>query len=462
MTIFAVGATALAVQGAIAGVADAHGAGSPGRRYSLGHPGAVEAAALLPDHGRQRRPEAYPHQTAAAPEQTSTTVAAFHPRGSTSATTDLRPPAPPLPAQPVTPATVETTTTIPHTSAPASRLAPPTLSGLTLAQIQSDAAWITTAQLPDGAIATYPDQKVVSPYLANMAAEGLARASVITHNLTYAADAWRELAWYSKHENTQGYVTDYDVYNGVEVSTGNEDSTDAYAGTFLLAAATTWAADPDPSQLAALRPGLQGAVSAIESTQDSDGLTWAKPSWHVKYLMDQAETYAGLIALPPLASALDDVTLAARAASDAARMRAGVAALWNPALASYDWAVNGDGTLQTTDWANLYPDSMEQAWAAAYGLTSTSTASELTRHLAQAHPEWDQPTSPALINGTTGPAGYWPVAGFAFLAAGMPTEAAAGAASIQEAADAAGRAWPFTPADAGNLIVLATGGPIHG
>jgi len=29
---------------------------------------------------------------------------------------------------------------------------------------------------------------------------------------------------------------------------------------------------------------------------DADGLTWAKPSWHVKYLMDQAEVYAGLVA----------------------------------------------------------------------------------------------------------------------------------------------------------------------
>ena len=42
--------------------------------------------------------------------------------------------------------------------------------------------------------------------------------------------------------------------------------------------------------------GIARALGAIEATQDADGLTWAKPGYPVKYLVDQSETYAGLVA----------------------------------------------------------------------------------------------------------------------------------------------------------------------
>ena len=363
------------------------------------------------------------------------------------------------PTTSTTASTSSTTTSVPVATTTPAVPAPPSLAGLTLPQVTTDANWIVSAQLPDGAIAFYPSGGHIWPYLGNQAASGLARAAQITGNQTYAKAAWNQLAWYAAHEEAQGYVTDYTVTNGVETSTGTEDSTDAYAGTFLLAAANAWAADPDVSKLAALHNGLVGAVNAIESTQDSDGLTWAKPSWHVKYLMDQAETYAGLASLPPLADVLVDTSLAGRATTDASRIRAGVAALWDPALASYDWAVHSDGVRQTTNWANLYSDAMEQAWAVGYGLVPTSTAVKLTSHVASSHPEWDRPQAPAILNGTASTAGYWPVAGFAFLNGGQPASAATGGASIQAAAEASKFAWPFTPADAGNLILLASGGP---
>ena len=112
---------------------------------------------------------------------------------------------------------------------------------------------------------------------------------------------------------------------------------------------------------------IAGAVRAIESTQDSDGLTWAKPSWHVKYLMDQAETYAGLVAAANIGDTLRMPKLAAHARGDARRLRAGVAKLWNPRVDAYDWAVHGDGVHAVTNWSVLYPDAMQQAWAVAFG-----------------------------------------------------------------------------------------------
>lgn len=321
--------------------------------------------------------------------------------------------------------------------------------------IASDADWILQGQLPDGAIAWYVDRQFVSPYQANFAAMGLAAATKVTGDRTYSDAAWRWLDWYAGHADpATGYVTDYTVTwnDGVptETSTGDMDSTDAYAGTFLLAADATYRATWEWSRLSQLHGAIETAVGVIESTQDADGLTWAKPTWHVKYLMDQAEAYAGLQAAAGLARQLGDWRLAQRAAGDAARMQAGVEALWNPATGAYDWAVHDDGARQAADWSTLYPDAMEQAWAAAFGLASPRHASSILTTLDAAQPAWDFPAA----------SGYWPVAGWAYENAGGRSgmvRAAVAAQNISDAAELSGRAWPFTTGVAGQLIVLQAG-----
>ncbi|MCL6538682.1 MAG: hypothetical protein K6T28_08895 [Acidothermus sp.] len=327
-----------------------------------------------------------------------------------------------------------------------------------MAAVRDDAEWILQAQLPDGAIAWYIDKRHISPYLANYAALGLAEAARVTGSPQYSDAAWAWLAWYAAHENSSGFVTDYDVdASGAEISTGDEDSTDAYAGTFLTAVRATFRVDPDVPRLAALHAGISGAVAAIEATQDSDGLTFAKPTWPVKYLMDQAETYRGLVAAVELAAVLGDWPLAWRAGRDAVRLAQGVATLWNPATGAYDWAEHGDGARVVTDWSELYPDAMEQAWIAATTAIPRARAAELVARLNAAQPQWDEPTATALIGGVGGPVGYWPAAGWALLRLGQPDAARTAAASIRSAALDAGRAWPFTIGVAGQLIALESG-----
>src|SRR5207247_9929226 len=130
--------------------------------------------------------------------------------------------------------------------------------------------------------------------------------------------------------------------------------------TFLLALRDAYVATKDLTRLTTYKKGITSAVAAIEATQNSDGLTWAKPTWLVKYLMDQGETYAGLLAASDLAKTLKDTTLSNRAASDATRMRNGVAALWSVPGAAYDWAVHTDGAHVVNDWSFLYSDALEQ------------------------------------------------------------------------------------------------------
>jgi hypothetical protein len=321
----------------------------------------------------------------------------------------------------------------------------------------SDADWVLTAQLADGSVGSSTDRAVVVPYQSNLAVIGLADAARATGDATYSDAAWRALDWYAAHEDPDGFVTDYQVVDSELVSTGTMDSTDAYAGTFLVALRQVWRAAPDIRHLRDLAPAIQGAVDAIEATMDADGLTWAKPSWHVKYLMDQAEVYAGLVAATQLERELNDTVQQTRATALALRVKAGVDALWNPSTGSYDWAVHEDGTRVTTNWTTLYPDAMEQAWAVAFGVVDASRAPALLQTFATQHPEWSSPTAATTIDGKPGAVSYWPEVAWAFRRIGLGASADDAVATIRAAALAASRAWPFGTADAGALVVAETG-----
>jgi hypothetical protein len=232
------------------------------------------------------------------------------------------------------------------------------------------------------------------------------------------------------------------------------DSTDSYAGTFLLAARYTWKSTGNLKQLKKLATGVTGAVRAIEATQDTDGLTWAKPAWHVKYLMDQAETYAGLRAGAEIAKAIGNSALATRATNDADRLAAGVAKLWNPSTNSYDWAVHDNGAHTATNWNIFYPDALQQAWAVAFGLTDDARSASLMQKFNTQFPKWDAPTAQVPYDNGLQAVNYRAVVGWAELRINDTARAATGAKNIRAAAMLANRAWPFTPGDAGQLVLL--------
>ena len=266
-----------------------------------------------------------------------------------------------------------------------------------------------------------------------------------------ARDGWNWLAWYQAHEDGNGYVHDYQRVGAVLVSDGEMDSTDAYAGTFLSATEAMYDATGDQARLSTLSGGIAGAIRAIESTQDVDGLTWATPSWHVKYLMDQAETYAGLMSASRIAIALDDVPLSLRATLDAQRMRGGVSTLWNSRDDSFDWAVDAQGVRTSTNWSLLYPDAMQQMWAVAYGLADPTQARSMIDTLTRTEPRWNDPTATAQFAVGWARVGYWPAATWAIAREGGDVMSSLD--SIRYAATTANRSWPFTTGVAGQLMV---------
>lgn len=347
-------------------------------------------------------------------------------------------------------------------AAPAA-LASPAGARADVALIRDDAGWIRQAQLPDGAIEPVPGFGRILPYVASYAALGLARAASYLHDRADADAAWRWLTWYQAHQDAAGFVTDYEVAGGTETSTQTYDSTDAYAGMFLAAAGSAWQADPDQSRLKSLARGITQAVAAIEATQTADGLTWATPGYHTKLLMDNAEAYGGLRSAVTLAAALGESALATRATTDARRIAAGVASLWNPHSGGFDWATGAGRTSSAPSWTVLYPDAMENVWAIAYGLATPAQAASILSHLGRAQPWWTDPDQSASIG--TGsdvsqqPVGYWPVGGWALILTGQKSQALSAAAIIGTGAAAQQRTWPFTTADAGELIALQSGWP---
>jgi hypothetical protein len=329
--------------------------------------------------------------------------------------------------------------------------------------VLNEAAWVREAQLPDGAIEPVPGFGQIRPYLANYAALGLARAASELHDPADADAAWRWLTWYQAHQDAAGFVTDYGVAGDAETSTQAYDSTDAYAGTFLAAAAAAWQADPDQNRLNSLARGITQAVAAIQATQTADGLTWASPGYHVKLLMDNAEAYGGLRSAATLATALGESALATRATTDAHRVAAGVASLWNPRSGGFNWARDSNGTSTAPSWTVLYPDVMENVWAVAYGLATPAQAASILSHLERMQPRWAQPdqSAPYEANGVVSrqPVGYWPQGGWALTLTGQGNQALNAAATISAGAAARQLSWPFVTADAGVLIALQSGWP---
>jgi hypothetical protein len=339
--------------------------------------------------------------------------------------------------------------------APVSRVAAaPQEASARTAQVRVEASFILACQDASGAIRLDPTaQAAVWPDQASMAALGLIEAGRLTHDGGYVRAAWRWLAWYAGHLDAHGHVNDYAPRSGRLVDTGHRDSTDAYAGLWLLALEQATVVSRDTTALAALRAPFIRTVKSLLAVQDTDGLTWASPEYHVKYLMDESASWAGLVAAVDLARRLGAPALAARARGAAARLRAGVARLWDAPRGSYDWAVHADGVRARTDWSILYPDALEQIYPVAFGLVTGQRARAVVTRFVRAQPHWAQPGATARFYDGRHQVGWWSAVGWALERTGVPG-ANAGWRTITDATDRHGRRWPFDPQAAGELILL--------
>lgn len=237
--------------------------------------------------------------------------------------------------------------------------------------LQSERENILRSVLPDGAInikqGSNPwlptDGVRVTPYFCCIAINGLTRYAQMADNEFHdlnVCDAY--LDWHQKHMNPEsGYINDYHGTIDKIKNTEDFDSTDSYGAFYILAVWRQYALTNDLNILRQRWSYVELAMKAIRSTLDpTDHLTLAKPSYPVKYTMDNVEVWQGFYAASQIARVLDKRAVYEEYLSLTHQTENAIKQiLWqeSPAPARYVVGKDNGGKL-FGDWNRYYPDGM--------------------------------------------------------------------------------------------------------
>jgi hypothetical protein len=253
--------------------------------------------------------------------------------------------------------------------------------------------WLVSSSsiLPDGAI-LYTNTRI-NPYYSNLAALGLVQ------NPAYYLQVQAWMQWYLSHLNYPAdkwrlacTIYDYDVSGSTETSANDADSTDSYAATFLSLAWAYWrTGDPNAqAYIQSLKYELDCIGGVIVQTKQANGLTWAKPSYQIQFLMDNCEVYKGLRDLANLFDqAFHDANGTSFYNAHATDVFNGIqSVLWDPAHNDYLTSVGAP----PTNWATWYPDSTAQLFPAVFGVLAPNDARarQLYDTFNKKWPNWTQ------------------------------------------------------------------------
>ena len=253
--------------------------------------------------------------------------------------------------------------------------------------------------LPGGALSVRPGGSFISGYFGNITALGL--ASVNLHPETVLA--WMQ--WYVSHAHGSGSGVDGVADDGSVLGDGSfrtrgrPDSTDAYGATFLMLARRAYArGDPGLRRFLRLhRYDVERIAHSILATQQSNGLTLARPQHRIAYAIDNEQVYRGLSdgawLMRQAYGDAEQARLFETRAGEVARGISGI--LWDPATRTFRPEVDAPGNGPPADLSRAYPDALAQAYAIVYGVVdarSALAASLLSR------------AAPALANAPAGDA----------------------------------------------------------
>ena len=292
-------------------------------------------------------------------------------------------------------------TTVPTSSNPNSNVPPSTdISQSTMTKEEQialyrkiateEAAWLASLQAENGALLMTSGPNgtfTMNPYFADFAALALLGAGE-----TYYENVRRYMAWHFDHLNTaqtdyngvDGTIYDYTVTlsNGKVVAETiningdgkkSYDSTDSYAATFLCVVAKYYEKTGDLAYLQAHSQDLQRILNPIRETMHK-GLTFAKPDYRIKYLMDNCEVYEGLVAAEKIYAALGLTDLLAETTDLKNQVFNAIEThMWMEEAGYYEVAlgVNNDSAYAFT-WTNFYPCATAQLFPIICGLLDPS------------------------------------------------------------------------------------------
>ncbi len=269
-------------------------------------------------------------------------------------------------------------------------------------EIITEANWLLSCTTKGGIIQWYPNMGYTIPYFSSFAALGLLDAYGITFSSDYSFAVKNWIIWYANHQNfpdtygLNGSIYDYVKKDKKWIATNDYDSADATAGLYLKTILKYYETMGELSFLLRLRKNIDGAVECILTLQDSDGLTWAKPNYYEKYLMDNSEVYAGLLSAVKLYIALGDYKKAIRVNKSMKNLRRGILSMWDNKSGAFRWAKDESGAFEKTDYRIWYPDCMEQIWPIYFGVISTESiyAKIIWKKINKMHyPNWTNPNN---------------------------------------------------------------------
>lgn len=260
--------------------------------------------------------------------------------------------------------------------------------------IDSTLYWLSGLQTPNGALTMYPirkagDSSKVCPYFSEFA--GLA---LLLKPEIYGDCVRRYMDWHISRMNSS--ETDYNGEDGtvydytstllddgtyqekimIDPATGGPlyDSTDSYAALFLHLLYEYSEATGDAGYVLRHKTEVRRTVRAMLCTMDN-GLSWAKPDYKVKYLMDNSEVYRGVCSAEKLYSRIylpnsfNDIDI--QDAKDQIGMLLQLKKnlldaiediLWNPKGEFYYVGAMEErkGLPEEIDWKVFYPDALAQ------------------------------------------------------------------------------------------------------
>lgn len=260
--------------------------------------------------------------------------------------------------------------------------------------IDTETEWLASIQLENGAIPmNYADNGDISvnPYFADFAA-----LAMLDDYEKYSADIISYIEWHFSHLNTK--ETDYNHTDGTiydytvtmkdgeiikEAITEKDgrlsyDSTDSYAATFLMVLDKYLEKSGDTEYILSRKNDIRRVSEALFTTMNH-GLTYAKPDYEIKYLMDNCEVYKGLSSAVNLFEIISDVDISYKfiyfkCKYSVARLSSVIEnKLWDKKEKHYYTAVDKKNK-EAIDfsWIEFYPSATSQLFPIAFGLIPTN------------------------------------------------------------------------------------------
>jgi len=260
-------------------------------------------------------------------------------------------------------------------------------------QIKRERQWISSAQSKDGYIVMAGGRQDIIPYfgsLTEMAQLGQSE---------YLGGVKKYLEWtlsnlnYPDSWGLNGTIYDRRLTNGVIQSLYSYDSADSYAATLLSLAAGYYRSSGDLTFIRAHYGDLSVVSEVVIKLQDADGLTWAKPDLHIKYLMDNCECYRGL---KDWSFLLAEMGLEERSGlydSKAELIKDSILnCFWDEDTACFAWALDQDGGKSLPQLGQAYPGFFAQIYPVTYGVISPASEEALLAYqkLNEGVPNWTE------------------------------------------------------------------------